>query len=161
MNDRRGALRDELTRRVAPAVLDEVSLALGVTEVGHWPPVACYHLEISEQLLTLTACVPGRLVRLEMAADGRLLHVTVPWARVARIAEAVETATVTVVVELDADRRAVTLGGIDRGSDPAEREVRLEGALLPSAFVLSGAGPEVPALREVARVLRAAMSGDQ
>lgn len=166
--DLRSELATELRTNVtSTAVHQAVACALGVVPtagdpLAQLPAVGAWYVSYGETLLTLYVVTGGTLVRYEISADGRSLTTSVPLRRVARVAESNDGETVTVLVELDADRRAVNFGGRitrDAGDDAGASGQRLllEGEMLASAFVASAPLSQSGLLVRFATLLRAAL----
>lgn len=169
--DLRSALAEELTSRTSGPVMAAVGYALGVElsapsdpakVAGELPQVEAFYVSYGAEILAVYIASTGRLIRYELSRDGRYLAVCVPLSRIARIAETNENERLAVLIELDADRRSMSLSGqittsTGTGVEGAGQRINIEGAMLSSAFMIEVSAVEAVELARFARQLRATM----
>lgn len=162
--DVRAELLAELQARTSAPVIAAFAAALGVDPAlpgdpaAHFPPVTAWWVSYGSDVLAIYALSARRVVRYELTTDGRSLTVCLPLSRVARIAEEVNPGGVSVLIEMDADRRVIQISGNlnDAGdNDP----VQLRADLLAAAMVLNApAGEDAAKLLRFGARLRAALA---
>jgi hypothetical protein len=169
--DPRAQLTEELISKTSAAVVTAVGAALGVNvtspsdatrTAAELPTVDGFFISYGTEILAVYALSSGRLIRYELSRDGRYLSVCIPLSRVARIAETNENERLSVLVELDADRRSLTVTGslttaAGTGVEGAGQRLNAEAVMLSSAFMLEVPASDAARLAAFAQQLRRAL----